>query len=327
MNTDADELLRLRITEQVTNSVETALRRRYFILGAIAIAVISVMSTILVDWTLDNATDKLEVAEALQRINSERLDRAANLVEEMERTARLDARRIQSRMEREGQKIEELSDNIDALSRRLQKASETNILLSGSLQKDIEDLGNILESVIEIQGKPKEETLGDLPALQEEILSIIARFSESDEEILTAEKEADLLRHHILVRDAFERSKELVRLFETRGFTVSSIGADDEIDHYNTILLDSNLPVSEAAYIVREAKRLVPSLRYVIDENHEIFPISDEPTENRTFIGLWLDEEEEERLGPLSESDFEKLVAAGQSLSEFREKFSTYIAP
>ena len=330
MNRNTEELLRLRLTEQITSSVENSLRRRYVWIGVISISIVSGLGTVLVDRALDHALDTVMEAKIRQELAYEQFVETSSLINRVKNDLINDAKDIQDRLQEEEQRIAALSEEIEALKEnadiaaatteavveRTSREAERNLALTEKLRLEVERVNKLVKATIE-------ETEQPLDVLLSEADEIASELAEHEGDLRVARAIADRGRFQVLLIEATNKNSKLRDVLEKEGFTLIPFRTFESAEQHDGILLDPSLPVKDAALIVKLARQSMPGLKYVIDSDSEVFPLRFNPPIGVSVIGLYFTEEERDRLIPLTDAEFRSIFeATDESWSTFREKLS-----
>ena len=304
MTDDDVELLRRRLTEQVSEAVEKDLKRQYAWLGFVALAVTSGALVALVMQALSTAQVELAAAKTVQQQVTSRLSEAAETVE-------TSARAIQA-ME---QTAESVDGRITALVNRANTGSDLNtqgFRISETLRDDLAQLSGVVMELAQRQDE-SDSTIRDLAS---QAGSLVAGLSDTAGRISYEADRAAKSRYPVRVYGASDVAGFQDGLGQL-GFTVASV--DDpsfEGQPVAVAVIPSRLPVGSAQQLIGQVRAYWPDdFQYVIvldggDEFATVDLLPEVVLEDLTG---------ETVTKALSEGDFTKILGDWPSRAEFYE--------
>ena len=310
------ELIKRRLVDDVRNSVESELKRRYSWLGIIALIFTSGVITLIVNSMLIDGRVSLQSAAKVQEMLSDRLKVAADNTEELNIKAKNAQKDINNKHIEISKKAKGLEDKINELvhlandTRKIFSAiTEKGFSVSEELNQKLEGLNNIVNELAQQQSKNNKKVA--------ELIPKIKNFQESikstKQDITKAKDRANLSKYPIRVRNT-EGTKNFIKDMNELGFPVikaSFKGSMDKIDKEKLkgIIISLELPVNLVKTVIRKAKEHLPSIEYIL--------LGDTlGASGYTFVGAsteWASKHNK----PLTEEEFKSLLNDDRNVDEF----------
>lgn len=269
---DKLELTRRRLVDEVRESVEKDLRRRYSWLGLLFVVITGSMFTLLVDRALNNATKELTKAEAVQDQASLRLTEAATQAEESagivagaEALLREKAVELDSKFAEAENRLQSVAVS-SALVEEVSRAMEAGFAVSESLRQDLSDLSDIVKDLSN-QKSATDDVVSLLGGRTDGILMSLA----AAESLIYLEKSRARLSKYPVVVFAIPGSSKLIHRLRLEGFTIRPelfLSSGTEIQksavQYAAVVVPDEAPVEEIRKVLRVAREECPALAYIV---------------------------------------------------------------
>lgn len=303
---DYFDLYKKRIADEIRESVEKELKKRYAWVGLLVIFLTGGGITLIANNILSGANTNIAVSEAIQKRSVKTLDKIDD--------AAITLTKIETRLDRVTKnaadfekQFTEIRTRSDELLASLSVFSKENLSVSQQLVTDVARLNKTVEQLAKLSGTETQE-------IQVQVRDIDSSLSSIKGDVVRAANRAERSRFPIEIRDFMTTppiAKELIDELKTRGFTARYFqrGRFDESPEKNeAILVGKEVPPSIAVEVIKAAISKAPFLQYV--RFHELHPPS-------ILIGGKTVFAEEAGFRRLSEKDWERLFGASSSAGEF----------
>jgi tetrahydromethanopterin S-methyltransferase subunit G len=234
-----EEALKIKLSKEISESVETKLIKRYTWLGIIYGIVIGSLITLTVQVTLNSATKKLNVGAELQNKITEKAFAVNETIEEA------------------GVKIAKTNEEITALRIEVEsilKARETNSKRSFNLTVNNADEIKKIHEILEKIGRNNS-------AVTSKVLELKESISTTQNEIREAQQTAALTKYPITLSN-YDNVTNLKDKFENLGFVTKLTPEKSDRVKSIGIRIATQLPPSYAKLLIRESVKELP-IKYI----------------------------------------------------------------
>ena len=170
------ELERYRLTEQVKDSVEKELKKRYSWYGVVALAIISTFIYLTVRDVLTNVKDEIATARGAQESAAERLVAASIKMDEITMEVAKSKTDFENTRKLALIKIDEAKSSAEKMKVFVETANKGNIAIANKFQKDLSDVSDIVKKLVAQSDENKEK------------INLIAKVNEAEHSIARSDQ-------------------------------------------------------------------------------------------------------------------------------------------
>jgi len=306
---DALELQRRRLVDEVRDSVEKQLLRRYSWAGAVVAAIAGLLVTLTVRDLLSDSRVELAAAQKVQEDTTTRLldaTEASTILSAKTEDSIEEFHAIKDSVEK---RLQELSTQASSLRSSLSRESTSTLKISGDMNAKIQRLTKVVTNLSEKVAASDVERV----SLAETLGAIDRSLDKSADTIAAASRTAELSEYFVVIHPGMDGSHTLANDLRVEGFDVSELigkGGDSKRDH-NAAVIGTDLPYQIATRLLRATKELLPEVNKLV--RGKTFP-------KRFDIGYVFSSDDKSRT--VTEQEFRDLVASNSD-AEFAERLES----
>lgn len=164
MENDTFELALERLTEEVRNTLEVELKKRYVSMAIIAVVLMAGIFFLVDSLILSNARAELESAKRAQQSVSQKLDGTVKNTEKYAKLVTEAQMQFEQDMTDASQMMTALSRKADAFQKEVKAVTDSSLLALAEVVDELKNVSDILEKTISHQMKENPETAETIEA-------------------------------------------------------------------------------------------------------------------------------------------------------------------